>query len=616
MAEFVGIDPAGARRLINSMGEAIQRAQTLRPFLSASIAEAGPDWPAGSGAEVLDNVGRFLDEACRDLTWRTQTIERIEDAVSKGGLKTAEFVFGDAASAQTAGALAGKRALAAWQDYMKDPGVKSWEKVRAALGESRGKTTDAAYSAGLLATLGATAFGAIFAAAGARNQNDRRGYSPQSLEKVGEDLNPLAEAFASTDVAGTLPKTLRDHALNGLPIGDMAALLGLARQSRGFLVQAGAKLAQYGGHREDEEDWNTYWLVKALSQNGEATQELLASGDNAALLLRPEVVNDEGRPGFKQLLATALDKALAPGAGDPTLRRNAWINVIKVFGDKTAWPSLLPEPSKTEYFAPLDGQPSDKRYLPGDTKITPVPSPIGQVLARHIAQYFPQLAAVWSSGHDSPGPTLNDGWQKLDSDRIASFFAGLLRDPAGLPLLKNGYDVFLGGLDLGKEHPFGSASTEEARQEQRELFYGKAVAAGAMASLLFNGLHEADLDAEEKHKFAVELLFLPVDAMIGGFAGKVIGDGIWEGAMAGKIADLQWKNTAQDAIEGFLDEGSPEEASNLVDVLVEGQVSAFNASRRHHGQPPLADSDIRQLKDIFYGRLEPVLEAALRARGG
>ena len=41
MAEFVGIDPAGVRRLITSMDDAVQRAQTLRPSLSASIAEAG-----------------------------------------------------------------------------------------------------------------------------------------------------------------------------------------------------------------------------------------------------------------------------------------------------------------------------------------------------------------------------------------------------------------------------------------------------------------------------------------------------------------------------------------------------------------------------------------------
>lgn len=45
MAEFVGIDPAGVRRLITSMDDAVQRVRTLRPSLSASIAEAGTDCP-------------------------------------------------------------------------------------------------------------------------------------------------------------------------------------------------------------------------------------------------------------------------------------------------------------------------------------------------------------------------------------------------------------------------------------------------------------------------------------------------------------------------------------------------------------------------------------------
>ncbi|GAA3408661.1 hypothetical protein [Streptosporangium vulgare] len=616
MAEFVGIDPAGARRLITSMDDAVQRARTLRPSLSASIAEAGTDWPAGPGAEALDGVGRFLDETRRDLTWRIQTIERVEGATSQGGLRAAEFAFGDAEAARTAGTLAGKRTLAAWQAYQRDPSVQNWEKVQEALREGKGKTVDAAYSAGLLTTLGTGAFAGIFAAVSVRNQNDARGYSPVDLAKAKKDLGPLAEAFASTDAAGTLPKELRDRALGDLPIADMAALLGLARQSREFLVQAGTALAQRSGHREDEEDWNTYWLVKALSQNGEATQELLASGDNATLLLRPEVVNDGGRPGFKKLLATALDKALAPGAGAATLRRDAWINVIKVFGDKTAWPSLLPEPSKLEYFPPLDGQPSDKRYLPGDTKVIPVPSPIGQVLARHISQYFPELAVVWSREHDSLPVAPGEGWRNLDAESVVNFFGGLLRDPAALSPLRSGYGDFLEDLDLGKEHPFGNASTEEGREGQRRAFYDKAVRAGALASLFFSGLHEADLDAEETRKFTVEFLFLPLDALVGGWAGHLLADSVLAGAAASKAVDLTWKNTLQDEIENFLDEGSPEEASDLVDVLVDGQLSAFNASRESHGQPPLGESDLRQLKDIFYGRLEPVLEAALRVRGG
>ncbi|WP_406317209.1 hypothetical protein OHA77_08305 [Streptosporangium sp. NBC_01639] len=585
MAEFVGIDPAGARRLISSMGDAVQRAKTLRPSLSASIAEAGPDWPAGPGAEVLDNVGRFLSEAQRDLTWRVQTIERVEKTTAQGGLTTAELPFGDASSARAAGTLAGEQALAAWRDYLKDPGVKNWEKVQATLREGRGRAADPAYSTGLLTTLGATAFGAVFATVSARNQNDPRGYSPDNLKEAGKDLKPLAEAFASADAAGTLPKDLRDHALGDLPIGGMAALLGLARQSREFVLQAGAKVLQYGGNRDSGKDWNTYWLVKALSQDVGTTQRFLTTGDNAALLLRPEVVN--GLPGtdFEDLLATALDRALAPGAGDAVLRRDAWLNIIDLYSRKNFWPALKD------------------------------PSPVGRVLATHISQYFPDLIAVWRRDRDSVKTASSAEWEGLKSDAVVGFIGGLLQSPEVLVPLKKGYGDFLRNIDLGKDHPFGDAPTEYARQGQRDRFYGKVVTVGALASLLFSGLHEADLSADDADKAIVELLVLPLDVLTAGVSGKFI-DGVVRETFFGKALDLSQKNPLKDTVESYLDGERPGDASDLVEVLVDAQVSAFNASRQSHGRSPLSRTDLDQLKAIFSGQLTPVLSSALEARGG
>ncbi|WP_030921170.1 hypothetical protein [Streptosporangium amethystogenes] len=586
MVEFVGIDPAGARRLITAMGDAAQRGRVLRPSLAASIAEAGPDWPAGPGAEVLDNVGRFLDEAQRDLTWRTQMIERVEDTVPKSGLKTAEFAFGDAAASRNAGTLAGKRTLAAWHDYLKDPSVQNWEKVQGVLREGQGKTVDAAYSTGLLTALGTTAFGAIFAAVSARNQNDPRGYSPGNLKKAGKDLKPLAEAFASVDAAGALPKSLRDQALGDLPVGDMAALLGLARQSRGFVLAAGAKLLQYSGSRVSGKDWNIYWLAKALSQDVGATQRFLASTENAALLLRPEVVNGLEDTGFEKLLATALDRALAPGAGDATLRRDSWFNIIDLYSRKSFWPALA------------------------------APSPVGQVLATHISQYFPELIDTWNRKDRFPGRSADQKWQKFDSEKISNFFGGLLQNPGALMPLKNGYGEFLKKLDLGEGHPFGDAPTEEARKGQREIFYEKVVRSGALASIFFSGLHEADLSADETDKVIVELLTFPLDIFAARAFGEVIDGGVFKETVAGKVTDIVGKNDLKSAIEGILDRERPGEASDLVEVLVDAQVAALGASRQAHGYPPLGDSDLRQLRDLFYGRLEPVLKTALDARGG
>ncbi|WP_326637993.1 hypothetical protein OG884_28730 [Streptosporangium sp. NBC_01755] len=585
MVEFVGIDPAGARRLITAMGDAAQRGRVLRPSLAASIAEAGINWPAGPGAEVLDNVGRFLDEAQRDLTWRTQTIERVEDTAPKSGLKTAEFAFGDATTSQQAGALAGKQTLAAWHDYLKDPSVQNWAMVQAALREGQGKTIDAAYSTGLLTTLGSATFGAIFAAVSSRNQNDPRGYSPGNLKKAGKDLKPLAEAFASADAAGTLPRGLRDHALGGLPVGDMAALLGLARQSREFVLAAGAKLLQYSGSRVSGKDWNIYWLAKALSQDVGATQRFLVSAENATLLLRPEVVNGLEGTDFEQLLATALDGALAPGAGDTTLRRDSWLNIIDLYSRRNFWPALS------------------------------APSPVGQILATHISQYFPELIAVWNQEDDVVDAAAGKEWKGVDSGRIASFFGGLLQSPGALVPLKNGYGKFLWSLDLGKEHPFGDASTEGARQEQRDRFYRKAVTSGALASMLFSGLHAADLSADETDKIITELLVLPLDILTAGVGGKFI-NGVVRDTSFGKALDITQKNPLKDFIEDFFDDTRAGDASDFFDALVDAQVSAFNVSRQFHGNPAIGDSDLGQLRAVFSGQLTPVLKSALKARGG
>ncbi|MEV8630459.1 hypothetical protein AB0395_02270 [Streptosporangium sp. NPDC051023] len=620
MTEFVGIDPAGARRLIGSMGDAVQRVRTLRPFLAASIAEAGPDWPSGPGAEVLDRVGRFLEEVQRDLTWRTQVIERVEGAaVPAGGVKTARFAFRDASSAQLAGTLAGARIRAAWQDYEADPGVAAWERAQATLRDGQDKTTDPAYSTAMLSSLGTTTFGAILTAVGKHEGSDRYGYDPAGMEKARKDLGPLVGAFASADAAGTLPAGLRKHVLGELSIGGMAALLGLARQSHGFLVQAGTKLAQYARHRDDEEDWNTYWLVKALSQDGEATQELLAAGDNAALLLRSEVVGDEGRPAFKELLATALDKALASGVGDAAHRRNAWINVIKVFSDKSSWPSLLSEPDKRE-FKPYPSK-QVGRTPAGRWVTTPVPSLIGQVLARHVSQYFPELAAIWSKKKEFLSYTSTAGWGRLETDEVVSFFGGLLRDPAALPVLRKEYEVFVKGVDLGKEHPFGSSVSEGERERQRAVFLDKAGSAAGMASLLIGGLSEADLDAEEQRKFLNELFTFPLDVLVGVGTAKFLEETVLEtsetvAAAVGKTMDLMGKNALKDQIEAIWDGAPPEEASELARSLLDRQMEMFEASWAQHGHAPLGDSDIAYLKTTFGGFLLPVILDALKKRNG
>ncbi|GAA3833808.1 hypothetical protein GCM10022226_63980 [Sphaerisporangium flaviroseum] len=595
MGEFVGLNPHGVRLLITALGETAQRAAALKPYLSASITQAGVDWPAGPATEVLDRCLQFLTAAHADLSWRAQTIERIENASSKDGVKGAEFPFPSAASAHAAGIIAGDLVKAAWAAYQADPTVTNRRELLSALADRQGKASDPEYAAGLLNQLGASAFAGILRAASLNDQNNRIGYDPTDLARVRKQLGPLAEAFAAADPTGAAPADLRTRLLDKTPLSDLAVLLALAPQSTSFIVAAGTKLAKASGSKSPDLNWNTHWLVKSLTHDIAATQQLLADPDTAELLLRPATVKGTATPGFEKMLADALNKALAPEAGDDTLRRTAWINTIKALGDPAAWSSLTPS--------------TDQRTG------MPTPSPISPVLAEHIRQYLPDFARIWMASDPENEAVKPAAWKDLSASEITMFLGSLSRDPAALSVLEKNYTAFVGKVDLGEGHPFGDAATEGERQKQRNVFFGRASVAAAVASLLIGGLHKADLSEEEARDTQIQLMLFPLDLAVGAFSGGVGGHLVLETAI-GKAADLYVKNPGQDLLSELWDGAPPEEATRLTNALVNRQMAAFVASRQQHGLSPLSKSDVKYTKNTFRGLLLPVVLEALKERGG
>ena len=595
MGEFVGLNPQGARLLITAMGETAQRAAALKPYLSASITQAGADWPAGPAAEVLDRCRQFLTAAQDDLSWRAQTIERIESASTKDGVKGAEFAFPSAASAHAAGIIAGDIVKAAWAAYQADPTLVDWRELQAALTDRQGKTNDPQYAAGLLTQLGASAFTGILRAGSDNDRNNRTGYDPADLVRVKKELGPLAEAFAAADSTGKAPANLRARLLDKTPLSDLAVLLALAPQSTRFIVAAGTRLAKASGPKSPDLNWNTHWLVKSLTHDVAATQQLLADPDTAKLLLRAATVKGTGTPGFERMLADVLNKALAPGAGDDALRRTAWINTIKALSDPATWSSLAPSIHQRTGL--------------------PAPSPISPVLAEHLRQYLPDFAEIWVASDPENAAIKPAAWKNLSVPEITTFLGCLFRDPAALPVLERNYSAFVGKVDLGEGHPFGDAATEGERQKQRNVFFDRASVAAAVASLLINGLHKADLSEEEARDTQIQLMLFPLDIAVGAFSGGVGGHLILETAI-GKAADLYVKNPGQDIFSELWDGAPPEEATRLTNLLVNKQMSAFVSSRQQHGLPPLSESDMKYTKNTFRGLLLPVVLEALKKRGG
>lgn len=563
-----------------------QQLSILKPALNGDINEAGSAYPAGAnGTRVLDVAWKFATDSQRDLAWRVNTIMRDPKARMNGRLRVGELIFANDSVANSAGLRDGGALSAAWANYRKDPSLANWDHVKEAIEAAKGKAQDSQYASALLATVGKDNYLKILREWMKLHNSPARGLDGSALSAAKRDLGPLAEAFATLDSSTETPtwgrhdfrdwhKYIVEHAT----MSELSSLLALAHQSRDFVVDSGGQLLQAAGIN-DGPDWNTYRLVQALDYDPQAMQQLLSRDGNAPLLLRPSVAVGIGIPGFKQLLANALHQALRKGAGDPGNRGLAFANVIKVFGDKAAWPSLRN-------------------------------SPINIVLARDIEQYLPDLAE--RQAHDqymqdalslfSPnGPVAS-----VTPDQATNFFGGLMQDHDILPILQQEYIRYVQALDVGSADPFGTS-------EQRDEFFVQSRRAGGLSSLFLGGLSSANLSADATADFGSQLAILPVDLAVSA-AGP---EGLALESLTGKVADLAIKGPlqaiAKDIVSGRI---SPDRASEEADKLVEVQMAALKTSMKQHGMSPLSGSDESRIKDEFRGMMEPIIVHALKARGG
>lgn len=642
MTEFVGLNTGAATELCTTMRGAADRTGSLKSALSDGIAEAAADFPAGAkGSEVVGQCGSFLTDTERDLKWRIQTITSVPGNQRVGDkFRVAEFPYDSVDAAKRAGEAEGQKIKDAWEEYLKNPGLGNYNTFLETLKASKGQMTDPAYAAGYLNKLGPEAYRKIFDDWMTYNKDAYgKGLTPKELEELKADLGPLAQGFSAADSAGLVPQLHKFIVTKGSP-DFISAMLVVTPQSKDFVVDAGEYLAAAATpHVGPDKNWRLHWLFTALADNPEAFTALLAKDKkNAELLLRPEVLEEGGTPGFKELIATSLDRAMH--AGPDSTRRMALLNVAGVFGNKSVWSSVTKNEDLKKAFVDalgrdLDDQANGQIFFQDLSQVFSdsgkPPSilkdaDVNKLFTKHMSTYLPALAGLQAARNDPELKGLDPGagWDRLSEDELTNLFAGVFQREEGRASLTDAMGKFQATLDPGT----GNLNDPE----QRKKFITAMAQTAGLGGLMVGAVHNLDLDAEERRRFVTEMMILPIDLTIGKLGNLVpteVGSTIWknmlEEAMKWPVTDRIAKELDDDGgglsslplIGGWFKDGNENgEASDLARELTDQHMKSFEERMKAAGQPPLSPEDKALLKNAIQGLYFEPLVKALEKRGG
>ncbi|MFC7590279.1 hypothetical protein ACFQYP_46240 [Nonomuraea antimicrobica] len=330
---------------------------------------------------------------------------------SGNGLLSGFLTFDSEAEAARRGKADAAPIAAALKRHDVENSVKSWRDVTAAVSATKGKLSDPAYAAALLAALGPDRFRALFM----HWMKDKgpaamdMGLPPAVLQQGRESLGPLAEAYANAERAGRLGEEWRAKFMDATDPGVLTALVAMSKPSSTLLNQVARRVLRrpLSADAPTSPNWNLDVLVNAYNADPQALQTLLAEHPDAAgSLLHPGRFRQTRLPDFEQRLADVLDRALRPGAGIDHVRERAWFNLISGVGaDGTPW---------------LGGQWLQNALILPEFK----GSPVAQVLARNVAPYLGELARVQAKESSPkltslypppPGTTSTPTWHPASS---------------------------------------------------------------------------------------------------------------------------------------------------------------------------------------------------------
>ncbi|NUT39280.1 MAG: hypothetical protein HOV86_04770 [Thermoactinospora sp.] len=635
MTEFVGLNPGAATKLATALKTAAESAGPLKGALSGGIAEAGAAFPSGArGAEQIGQCGTFLSDSERDLKWRIQTIQSVPGARRvRDDFRVADFPYSSADAAKRAGEDEAQKLKDAWAAYEKDPRMSNFDEMLKLLKSDQMK--DPAFAAGFLNKLGHKAYGDIMAKWMEYNKDPYgKGLTPKELEEFKKELGPLVDAFAAADAAGLVPD-LRKHMLTTPGPDVMTALLAAAPQSKEFIVEAGKYLASaVTGHTGPEDNWRLYWFFKALDENPEAFQALLATDQETAdRLLQPAVLEEGRPPGLDALVSGAIAKALTGGLPGPE-RRKALAHAAAAYTDSFAKDPVLKkalaDALNTELGDPKTGREAFQTLAKALSARGLKPealddAEINAIVAKYAATWLPEIAALTASRNDKELGYLNPGkgWDNLSEKDLTNLIAGIFQRPEGRQTLSDGMRLLTGSLDMG--------GGDLNNPEDRKKFTLAMAQLGALGSLMVGAVHDIDLSEEDRRKIVVETLILPIDLTIGRL-GKLV---------PGEVSSTIWKNLLEERLKwpvagnlaktldkednffqklpvigGLFGGNENGEASDLVIELSEEHMKAYEDRLKAAGAPPLSPEDRVLLKNAVQGFYTEAVVEALKKRGG
>ncbi|GIH26339.1 hypothetical protein Aph01nite_46490 [Acrocarpospora phusangensis] len=591
MAEVMGMDPVGVQALIRRLESGKSVLAGLRPGLEAAIAEAGADWAGTGGVTAMHRAWAFFHDSQADLRWRLQVLSQVLPTGSPA-LTWVSVSFLSQEQAAAAGTREGAAVADALAAHLADGTPSAWAAVEAAM--TSGGTADArdpAYAAAFLAALGGpdrlrTLFGRWM---DAHTGGPGRGLALAQLQAAQASLGTLAVAFTSAEASGRLPDGWREDVLTRANPATLSAMVALARPSGAFLNEVAIR--QFGSHTAGfsaafpDPDWNTALVVGAYAGDPESLQKLLADHKQVAgQLLSPDLVKGTGTPGFADLLAMVLDRALDPQTGSAGTREQAWINVINGVGyDGTE--------ELVGHYASFEN------------------SSLNQVLAKNLTPYLGELARGQVHAHSPElGVSPSGPWKNLDVDVAARFVGALMQDPGTVKTLQADFQAHVRDLDIGRAHPFSSDPL--VRTEYTRL----SAEAGGLSNLILGGSAYAEFNDDEFIDVVSDAAMLPVDYAVGRVT-TMLDLGDLTSAAVGSQADGP-KEKVADILKDYLDKKTQDTAEVVTRKLVDVEVDAVLNSLEAHGQEPLTAADADQIRQAFAGRLSPALIKALAARGG
>ncbi|MGP3916768.1 hypothetical protein [Nonomuraea sp. 10N515B] len=585
MGEFVGIDPRGADQLIRQMETGKDILGRTRHGLEAAIAEAGASWTGTQGVTAMHRSWAFFDDTQRDLKWRVDTLKQMVQTGGNGSL-SGVFTFNSEEEAVRQGKADAASIAGALKQHEIENSPESWRKVTAAAGATKQKLNDPAYAAALLSALGPDKFRALFMH-WMKNKGPAmdKGVPPNTLKEGKEALGPLAEAYANAERAGRLGEEWGENFIKTTQPGVLTALVAMSKPSTRLLNQVALRVLgrPLTADLPTSQNWNLNALMDAYDANPQALQTLLAENKDAAgWLLHPQRARQSGIPDFEKKMAGVLDKALRPGAGVDSVRERAWFNIIRGMGAE------------------------DSPWIGGSWG-TLKDSPISETLAKNVVPYLDQFARGQSK-RDSPELTRlfpRAPWDGLDPDSASRFMGGLMQDKDAANTLMKAMQNYTAGMDIGRFRPFG----DEAIQRE---FTSRAALAGGAANLLLSGSAHAEWTDDEYADWLAGVALIPVSWLSNKY---------WpiEDATTATGRDVAL-DEAKDGLKGmitdYLDKKTPATAATVADSIVQQQVEWINESLAQHGQKPLTEEQLNEVRMAIRGRLYDGLKDALEARGG